>query len=212
MIDVTVDKLAQATYPIEEVIRRRWSPRAFDPRPVEPEKLLTLFEAARWAPSSFNEQPWRFLIATKQDAFAFERILLCLVEANQVWARRAPVLMLSMCSTMFAAKNTPNRHAWHDVGMSMMSLVLQASALDLFVHMMAGFDADKARETFAIPGDFQPVAAVAIGYLGDPQTLPPKLFDMELKPRQRKTLKDIVFFDRFGDPAPLVEREPGLSA
>ena len=193
-----MEKPAQAEYPILEIISRRWSPRAFDPRPVEPEKLRDLFEAARWAPSSSNEQPWSFIVATKDQPEPFANLLSCLVEANQRWAKNAPVLMMSVASMQFARNGKPNRHAWHDTGMAMSNLLAQAMSMDLFVHQMAGYDPARAREVLAIPATHEPVAAAAIGYAGDPNTLPDDLRERESAARQRKPQSAFVFNGRFG--------------
>src|SRR5437660_6858724 len=155
---------APADYPIEEILRQRWSPRAFSDRNVEAKKLLSLFEAARWAPSSFNEQPWSFIVATKDNPSEHAQLLNCLMEKNQQWARLAPVLMLSIAKLNFEKTGKPNRHAFHDVGMAVGSLLVEATALGLFVHQMAGFSVEKARAVFSVPAGFEPVAAIAVGY------------------------------------------------
>src|SRR5437870_7446908 len=167
-----MEKPAETQYPIEEILRRRWSPRAFSDRLVEPEKLQSLFEAARWAASSFNEQPWNFIVATKQNAEEHARLLSCLVEGNQRWARAVPVLMVSVAKLNFDKTGKPNRHAFHDVGMAVGNLITQATALDLFVHQMAGFSPEKVAELYKIPDQFEPVAAIAIGYGGSLEDLP----------------------------------------
>lgn len=199
-----MEKPAETPYPIHDLLRRRWSPRAFAPRSVEPEKLLSLLEAARWAPSCFNEQPWSFIVATRDDAAEYERLLSCLVKGNQQWARQAPVLMLSVARLDFARDGQPNRHAFHDVGLAVGNLVLQAMTYDIFVHQMAGIHLDRARETYAIPHGCEPVAALALGYLGEASSLPEKLRARELTPRSRQPFKDFVFTGRWGRPSPLV--------
>ena len=182
------DKIA-----IHNLIEKRWSPRSFASTPVEQENLAALFEAARWAPSAMNEQPWRFIYATKEDAEAYGRLLECLVEANQVWARNAPVLFLSVAKTTYDFNGSANKHAWHDVGMATANLVLQATDLGLHVHLMGGFNSDKALEVLSIPEGFEPVTMGAIGYVGDPEALPEQLKARELAPRQRKPLSELVF-------------------
>ena len=121
-----MEKPAQTDHPIQEILKRRWSPRAFADRMVESEKLRSLFEAARWAPSSFNEQPWFFIVATKQKLEEHARLLSCLVEKNQQWARLAPVLMVSVAKLKFAKTGKPNRHAFHDVGLAMGNMLVEA--------------------------------------------------------------------------------------
>lgn len=199
-----MEKPAPTRYPIHELLGRRWSPHAFAERGVEPEKLRRLLEAARWAPSSFNEQPWSFLVATKDEPAEYERLLGCLVEANQQWARLAPVLMLSVARLNFERNAKPNRHAFHDVGLAAASLVIQAMAEGLFVHQMAGINVERARELYAVPEGFEPVAGIALGYPGDPEQLPEKLRQRELAPRARKPLEQIVFSGRWGQTALLI--------
>ena len=199
-----MEKPAPTNHPIHDLLRQRWSPRAFAPRPVEREKLLSLLEAARWAPSSFNEQPWSFIVATREASAEFEQLLSCLAEFNQGWAKAAPVLMLSVAKLEFSRNNKPNRHAFHDVGLAAENLVLQAVALGLVAHQMAGFDGAKAREVFAIPTGFEPVAAIAVGYQGDATTLPEKMRQGEMAPRERKPMADFVFTGRWGKTSPVV--------
>jgi nitroreductase len=194
-------KLHDVAHPVHDLIRRRWSPRAFSNRPVEREKLLSVLEAARWAPSSFNGQPWSFLVATRDDSPEFERMLSCLVPQNQAWAKEAAVLMIAVAKTHFEHNGKPNRHAWYDTGQAVAFLTLQATALDLGVHQMAGFSADKARELYAIPETAEPATAVALGYTGDPNSLDDKLRERELAPGNRKPLKEFVFTRRWGEPA-----------
>ncbi len=201
-----MEKLAETQYPIEEILRRRWSPRAFSDRMVEPEKLHSLFEAARWAASSFNEQPWSFIFATKQDPAAHARLLSCLVEGNQRWARLAPVLMVSAAKLNFDKTGKPNRHAFHDVGLAVENLIVQATALGLFVHQMAGFSPEKVREIYGVPDGFEPVAAIAIGYGLAVDELPDQLREFDLGPRSRKPVSSFVFEGRWGEVSPLVSR------
>ena len=142
---------AEKTAAMHELLEKRWSPVAFSPRAVEAEKLRSVLEAARWAPSSFNEQPWVFLVSTKDDREAYERLQGLLVEGNRVWAQFAPVLMLSVAKLNFALNGKPNRHALHDVGAASAYLTMQATALGLYVHQMAGYDVERARREFSIP-------------------------------------------------------------
>ncbi|HZI19764.1 MAG TPA: nitroreductase family protein [Pyrinomonadaceae bacterium] len=195
-------KHANAEHPVDDLLRRRWSPLAFSARSVGPETLLSLFEAARWAPSSFNGQPWRFVVATKDEPEEFNRMLGCLVPANQRWAKDAPVLMLAVASLNFAHDGRPNRHAMYDTGAAVMCMILQATSLGLYAHQMGGFIPERARETYSIPGGFEPAAAVALGYLGDPESLPEDLRARERKPPVRQPLRDFVFAGRWAAPAP----------
>ena len=197
-------KPAATEIPLHELIRNRWSPRAFAEKTVPPEVLRSLFEAARWAPSSNNEQPWAYLVATKDDAENFAKMLGVLVEFNAGWAKDAPVLALSVAHTKTQRDGKPNRVALHDVGSATAQLTFEANGRGLQVHQMAGFDAEKARQTFAIPPDWEPVAAMAIGYPGNPESLPQKLRDRELAPRTRKPLGEFVMTGGWGHTASFV--------
>ena len=199
-----VEKPAVTQYPIHELLSRRWSPRAFSDRPVGREKLLSLLEAARWAPSSNNEQPWRFLMATKDRPEEFARMLSCLVDGNQVWAKNAPVLLLSVAELLFSNNNKPNRHAFHDVGLATANLMIEATALGLAVHAMAGMYPDKARDLYGVPTDYEVVAGIAVGYQADLDAIPPNLRERELAPRSHKPLDEIVFSGRWGTATPLI--------
>lgn len=197
-----MEKPADTKHPVLDVIKRRWSPRAFSDRPVEPQKLKRLFEAARWAASSFNEQPWRFIIATRDQPEAFEKVLACLAEGNQAWAKHAPLLGLTLSKKTFSRNGKPNRVHIHDIGLAMGNLSLQAMAMDLFVHQMAGVELEKVVETFAVPDDFEPVAGFAVGYAGDPGQLPESwMREAEQAPRARKDFAEFVFAGQFGEPA-----------
>jgi nitroreductase len=190
---VTGDGEGPREYPIHPLLAERRSLRAFSPGAVAPETLGSLLEAARWAPSCMNEQPWSFIVATKENKIDFDRLLGCLLDFNLQWAQHAPVLILSVARLTFAANGKPNRHALHDVGQAMAALTFQATASGLVVHQMAGFDAVKARREFSIPLDHEPVAVAAIGYPGSTDSLPEKLREREVAPRTRKALTDFVF-------------------
>jgi nitroreductase len=155
-------------------------------------ELKTLFEAARWAASSSNEQPWRFLVGRRGEE-TYQKIFDALVEFNQSWAKSAPVLVLSVAKKSFTAKGSPNRHNLHDTGAATAHLTLQATANGLHSHSMAGFDPEQVRASFAIPSDYEIGAVIAIGYFGDPASLPEHLHKMEVSPRQRKPLEEFVF-------------------
>jgi len=202
----TVKRPAETEAPIHDLLRHRWSPRAFDSRPVEPEKLRAVFEAARWAASSFNAQPWFFIVATKDDPENFKRVLDCLVEFNQGWAKGAPVVALSVARMKFEHNGEPNRHAFHDVGQAAANLALEATNLGLQIHQMAGILPEKAREIFGIPEGYEAVAGIALGYPGDADSLPDKLRERELAPRERKPVSSFVFTGHWGKPSPIVAR------
>jgi nitroreductase len=199
-----MEKPAVTQYPIHELLRRRWSPRAFSDRRVDSDTLRSLLEAARWAPSSYNEQPWSFIVATKDDPVEFGRLLSCLVEGNIQWAQHAPVLMISVARLSFEEDGKPNRHAFHDVGQAAANLTVQATALGLVVHQMAGILPDKVRALYGVPEKYEPVAGLALGYPGDPNALPERLRQRELAPRERKPLPEFVFTGHWGRPSPLV--------
>lgn len=200
-----LQKVAETSVPIHEIVSERWSPHAFDPKPVEPAKLRSLFEAARWAPSSFNAQPWYFIVATKQDPANFNKVLESFVEGNRVWAKNAPVIGLSVAALKFEHNGAPNRHAFHDVGQASASLALQAAALGLQIHQMGGILPEKARELFSIPEGYAVVAGIALGYPGNPESLPENLRQRELAPRMRKPLASFVFSGKWGDTAGFVK-------
>jgi len=191
-----IDKLKHAPdgAGVEHLIRRRWSPRAFADKEVSADDLKKLFEAARWAASSFNEQPWRFLVGRRGDE-TYKKIFGALVEFNQSWAKSAPVLVLSVAKKTFSASGQPNRYGLHDTGAATTLLSLQATANGLHTHSMAGFDAEQARASFAIPSDYDIGAVTALGYFGDPESLPDQMQKTEVAPRQRKPLEEFVFSD-----------------
>ena len=198
-------KKADTTHPVLEVIADRWSPYGLDSRPVPPADLLSILEAARWAASSFNEQPWRFVVATSEDGELYDRVRSCLNEHNQDWAGQAPVLMLGIYKKTFTHNGKPNGVALHDLGLAAATLTLEATARGLSVHQMAGILPDKAREEFAVPEDFDVVTAFAIGYAADPSVLPDALRERDTKPRSRKPLKEIVIGKTWGKPSTLVD-------
>ena len=201
-----MQKPASTDFPVHALIRDRWSPRAFAGKPVEPALLASLFEAARWAPSSNNEQPWAYLVATNDDAENFAKTLSVLVEFNAGWAKNAPVLALAVSRLNFQSNNTPNRNAFYDTGAATALLSVEATARGLLVHQMAGFEPAKAKQVFEIPLDCEPIAAIAIGYPGDPDSLPQKLRDREVAPRTRKPLAEFVMSGRWGHTSPIVSR------
>ena len=197
-------KQATPDYPIHELIAERWSPYAFSDRPVSAEDLRSLFEAARWAASSYNEQPWRYIVATKANAAEFERLLSCLVEANQAWARAAPVLALGCTSLNFALNGKPNAAAIHDLGLASATLTFEATVRGLCVHQMIGIVPDKVRELYHVPEGVEPKTGLAIGYAANPNTLPEKLRERDLAPRTRKKLAEFVFEHEWGTASNLI--------
>lgn len=178
---------------IHNLLMHRWSPRAFSNRDIEKDKLLRLFEAARWAPSCFNEQPWFFIVGCRSQGKTYDDLLECLIEFNQSWAASAPVLILNLARRNFARNGKANAHAWYDVGQAMGNLLVEATYQGLMVHQMAGFDSELARVKFKIPEEFEPVAAAALGYLGDSDVLPDGVEEKARDERERKLLETFVF-------------------
>ncbi len=197
-------KSAITGHPILPVLAERWSPYGFEDRPVSETDLRSMFEAARWAASSYNEQPWNYLVATRDNPLEFGRLLLCLAEANCAWAKAAPVLALGVVSLQFAKNHQDNRAAVHDLGLASGNLSAEATARGLSVHQMIGILPDKAREIYQIPEHFEAWTALAIGYKTDPAKLPEALKERDLVPRQRKPLSEFVFTGHWGQPSPLV--------
>jgi nitroreductase len=197
-------KRAPTDFPVHDLIAERWSPRAFSDKPVAPDVLQSLFEAARWAPSSSNEQPWAYIVATKDDPENFAKLLSVLVPFNATWAQHAPVLALAVAKLSFEKNAAPNRNAQYDVGAASAWLTVEATSRGLFVHQMAGYDHDKARQVFGIPAGWEPIAAMAIGYPGDPDSLPQPLRDREVAPRTRKPISTFVMSGGWGKKATFV--------
>ena len=195
---------APAEFPIHELVRNRWSPRAFADKEIPREILRSLFEAARWAPSSSNEQPWAFVVATRNDHSNFAKALQPLVEFNVNWAKHAWVLGFAVSELNFAKNNVPNRNAQYDTGAAMAWLSVEATAHGLFVHQMAGFDPEAARDVFEIPAGWEAVAAFAIGYPGDPASLPQPYKDRETAPRSRKHIREFVMNGKWGHTASFI--------
>ena len=197
---------APVEYPIHELIRDRWSPRAFADKKIAPETLRSLFEAARWAASSNNEQPWAFIVSTRDDEENFTKALQPLVEFNANWAKHAYVLGFAVSELAFAKNKSPNRNAQYDTGAAMALLSLEATSRGLFVHQMAGFDPETAREVFEIPAEWDAIAAFAIGYPGDPASLPQPYRDRETAPRARKPIRDFVMTGKWGQTAGFIAK------
>lgn len=196
-----MNKQADTQYPIQDTLARRWSPYGFSDAPVASEDLHALLEAARWAPSSYNEQPWRYIVGVRQAPENFDRVLQCLVQANQAWAQHAPVLMLGVISRSFEKNGKPNKAAEHDLGLASASLTVEATARGLFVHQMIGIEPETAREVFAIPDGYDALTALAIGYRAEPGELSEPFAERDTAPRSRKPHAEFVFAGRFGQPA-----------
>ena len=191
-------KQAKPDHPIHELLAARWSPYAFADRDVPEADLVSLFEAARWAPSSYNEQPWSYVVATRREPEEFKKLLSCLVEGNQAWAKDVAVLALGIVSHEFARNGKPNRAAVHDLGLAAGNLLIEATARGLTVHQMIGIVPERAKELYAIPDGHEAWTGIAIGYAGDPNSLPEALKPRDLAPRVRKPLAEFVFAGRWG--------------
>jgi nitroreductase len=193
-------KPATTRVKIHDIIQERWSPRSFDPdQPVSHDDLLALLEAARWAPSCFNDQPSRFVVCDKTtDEAGWQSALTILAEKNRRWARNAPVLILAVAMENFNHNGQPNRWAMYDTGAASVSLCLQATALGLIVHQMGGFDAEKAREVFNLPGDCEPMAMLAVGYQADVDALDDDFKEAEVAARSRVALNERFYAGQWG--------------
>ncbi len=199
-----MSKEATPDHPIHELITKRWSPYGYVDKPVAREDLLALFEAARWAASSYNEQPWSYIVGTREQPEQFERVLSCLVEGNQAWARAAPVLALGVISLTFKRNGKPNAAAEHDLGLASGNLCFEATKRGLYLHQMIGILPDKAREVFGIPDGYSAKTGLAIGYRAEPEELPEPLRERDLAPRQRRPIAEFVFGNRWGETSEVV--------
>ncbi len=201
-------KRADPAHPIQETMRARWSPYGFADRSLSLRDLHCLLEAARWSPSSYNEQPWRFVVARREEGEPFERLLSCLVEFNRGWARHASALALGIVARNFAGRDRENPAAEHDLGLATAHLMLEGAARGIATHAMIGIEPARAREAFSIPAGFDPLTAIALGYVGVPTVAddyPEKLRERDRAPRERKALAEFVHGAAWGRPAPCLE-------
>ncbi len=196
-----MQKPALTQVPIDQTLANRWSGRAFDAsKPVSHEQIIALLEAARWAPSCFGDQPWRFIVWDKvADSAAWQKAFDCLAPANQAWVKDTPVLMLVCADTLFNHNQQPNRWGQYDTGAAAENLCLQASSMGLMAHQMGGFNADKAREVFAIPAQYIPMAMLCVGYAADINTVTGDSLDRETAARTRKPLNELFFAGNWGN-------------
>lgn len=195
-------KHATTRVPIHDVLAARWSPRAFDAsRPVSRARILALMEAARWAPSCYGDEPWRYIVWDRgTDREGWQRAFECLTPGNQSWVKNVPLLMASIASSVFDESGKPNRWAQHDTGAASLNLVLQAVVLGLAAHQMGGFDADKLKQSFGIPVEYTPMAMIAIGYQAPADILSEELQKKELGPRSRKPPETRIFEGTWDSP------------
>jgi len=192
-----MNKLAKTKHGIHFLLESRWSPRAFRENGIEKGKLLRLFEAAAWAPSAYNEQPWRFLVGEKGTE-TYDKILDSLVDTNKRWGKHAPVLVVCMAKKNFSADNRDNFHFLYDTGQAVAHLTFQAAHENLYVHQMAGFHFEKIKNYFAVPDEFYIATVIAIGYIGNPDILEEDLKEIETAERERKDTSETVFTETFG--------------
>jgi nitroreductase len=197
-----MEKPAITQVSIHELLARRWSGRAFDSAsPIAREQLIALLEAARWAPSCYGEQPWRFVVWNRgEDASAWRQALECLAPTNQAWAKAAPLLLLAAADTLFHHNGQPNRHGQYDTGAASENMCLQALALGMMTHQMGGFDADKVRALAGVPAQCVPMAMIAVGYPLALAAVPDELRERELAPRKRRELGELFFAGRWDRP------------
>jgi nitroreductase len=186
---------------ILEIIQKRWSPYSFSSDPIEEYKLKAMMEAAGYAPSSNNEQPWMFVFTTRQTMDVFNDYLGFMFDSNKIWAEHAYALIISMARTKLSYNGKPNRYAFHDTGMAVSNLLLQALSMDIYVHQMGGFSVDKVKEYFKLNDDLEPVAMMAVGNLGDGSSLSPELLKRDEKRRPRKPVNEFAFKNSLNDPA-----------
>ena len=193
-----ITKTAKTDYPINELIAKRWSARAFSTRPVERSKLLSVLEAARWAPSSRNEQPWRYIVFTIDNPEKLKKAQSVLKDIND-YAKRAPILICAITKKTYSDNGIYNRLHFHDLGAANENMFLEAFNQGLIMHEMGGFDVQKAREVFNIPEDFEVGIMIAIGYQDIHHILPERLIEKAFIPRQRKSLSEIAFAEELGN-------------
>lgn len=196
MFDKTIDTQA----PLQELLAQRWSGVAYDPqRDIAAQDVLSLAEAARWAPSCFGDQPWRFIFCHKsRNPAAWDRAFACLLEGNKPWNANVPLLILTCHDTQFVKNDKPNAYGAYDSGAAAMSICVQATQLGLMTHQMAGFNADAARQAFNIPERYVPKAMMAVGYQLPESEIPEQFRERELASRQRRPLAGSFFDGEWG--------------
>jgi nitroreductase len=195
-------KPAVTSQPIDPLIQKRWSGRAFvENQPVSREQIIALLEAARWAPSCWNDQPWRYIVFDRfHNKDAWQKAFECLSEGNQKWVIQAPVLLIAFADTRFTRNGKPNRWGQHDTGAASTNLCLQAASMGLMAHQMGGYDRDKVRETFAVPDQFDIMSMIAVGYPANEDQINPDELERELEPRERAPLGEHFFDSSWENP------------
>lgn len=188
--------------PIHDIIANRWSPRAYDAnKAMTKAQIISLLEAARWAPSCFGDEPWRFIVWDKnQDAQAWEKASACLVPGNEEWAKDAPVLVLICANKLFSHNQKPNRWSGYDTGAAAVSLCLQATSMGLITHQMGGFDGEKTRAAFGIPDQIEMMSMLAVGYAANADTLSDELKERELAARKRRPIGELFYDGAWNQP------------
>jgi len=184
-----------------DIIKKRWSPVSFSPRPIEDYKLKAILEAARYAPSSMNEQPWLFILITRDDPDIFNNVIDILDDGNKVWAKNAYALIVGLARMKHIYKERPNKYAFYDTGMAVSNMLHQATTMDLYVHQMGGFSAEKTKKYFGLGEGIEPVSVMAMGYLGDGTGLPEELIQRDSKRRPRKSVSEYAFRNNLNNPA-----------
>lgn len=198
-----MNKETVTAFPINELAKNRWSPRAFEDKPVAMEKLISLLEAARWSPSGGNEQPWRFMVGQGQNE-TWEKIYATLADGNKEWNGNVPVLIMAIGYKISSWDGGTSDYFQYDTGQAVAHLTIEAMNQGLHCHQMGGFSAEKARELFDVPDDYLPLTVIAVGYIGNPESLSDKLKKREIQERSRKQLNEIVFSRKFGEPASFI--------
>ena len=194
-----MDKPAITQEPINELLQQRWSPRAFSGAGIDDATMIKILEAGRWAPSAFNAQPWRYIVARREDEAAFAKMVDCLMPGNQAWAVNAAALAIVCVQKKQNDDGSYNPMPYYNVGLSVAQMVVEAASNGLFTHQMAGINRPKMIEAYGIPAEFAPACAIAIGHMGNADDLPDQLKEREMTPRARKALSEIVFADTWGN-------------
>ena len=193
-----ISKIANTDFPIHNLIARRWSARAFSTKTVEKSKLLSILEAARWAPSSRNEQPWRYIVFTDENPEKLNIARSVLLEINN-YAKRAPILICAITKKYYSDNGIYNKLHFHDLGAADENMFLESFNQGLIMHEMGGFDRDKARRVFNVPDEYEIGIMVAIGYQDSHDILPERYKEKAFSPRERKSLSEIAFLEELGN-------------